>query len=205
MGITQAHIKQGNICYIPGGKQPSAVGIQSREKSCFTCSLPLGFWRSSCLYFLWGRNPDAITGQGCGGKTCYTCPPPLFSLTSGICLFFFPHLNRQSNSTSYSLNHLTFLLGKRKRRKKDLKDWESLILGMELKQVGQKPLEPARCCLLAVWFQFEEVPLQGARCFPLKLCFLPRHFVKATPQAALVDLLNVSKHLLSLLWCQEGR
>lgn len=133
------------------------------------------------------------------GKLVILALPPFLVLLQEFVFFFFPHLNRQSNPTSYSLNHLTFLLGKRKRRKKDLKDWESLILGMELKQVGQKPLEPARCCLLAVWFQFEEVPLQGARCFPLKLCFLPRHFVKATPQAALVDLLNVSKHLLSLL------
>lgn len=79
VGITQAHVKRGSICYMPGGIQPSAVGIQRREKSHLTCFLPLGFWQSSCLYVFCRRKSDTghsetIAGQDRGGYSCYTFP-----------------------------------------------------------------------------------------------------------------------------------
>lgn len=86
---------------------------------------------------------------------------------------------------------------------------ESLILGLELNcMLVKSPTNLQGVLVSFVWFQFEELLWQcvkPARSFSLKLRFLPRHFVKATPQAALVVLLNVSKHLLSLLWCQGER
>lgn len=131
--ITQVHVKQGSICYMPGGIQPNAVGIQRRENSHLTCVLPIGFWQSSCLYLSWGRNPDRhrpFRDSHWAGlwRKCMCNPPSLNCiLPSGICLFLL-FKSLQSNSmlqepTSYRYNSFTFLFGKRERKKIDLKEW----------------------------------------------------------------------------------
>lgn len=49
------------------------------------------------------------------------------------------------------------------------------------------------------WMCFSALNVRMCKVFSLEMFAFTQTFVKATPQAAFVILLNVSKHLLSLL------
>lgn len=81
---------------MPGGIQPKCCGDSKEREITFECrSLPPGFWWWSCLYFSSGRNSHAghsetLTGQGCGGKMCYTVHPQMLFLLWGFLSLFSP-------------------------------------------------------------------------------------------------------------------
>lgn len=144
MGITQAHVEQGSICYVPGGIQPKCCGDSKEREITFECrSLPPGFWWWSCLYFSSGRNSHAghsetLTGQGCGGKTCYTVHPQmLFLLWGFLSLFspFKPFSQIQCCRTQPHIQTTICFSSWRKKKQEDDRSQrlvESLILEMEL-------------------------------------------------------------------------
>lgn len=127
-------IGQGSMCYMPGGIQPSAVGIQRRflKARLTCCSLPPGFWRLSYLDLPGGINPamghlETVTGQGCRGKVRVLCPPPpiLFfrNLPLSLSLLLFKPFSQIQCCRSQPYIHTTiYLLRETKEKKIDGKD-----------------------------------------------------------------------------------